>query len=131
MIFFDTSAALALTDDDDPYHQQSIRTLDEIMSAGETVFTHNYILSESMALIQRRIGLAQALDFHATTHRLLTVHWITDVEHDIAVELLTRRNRRRLSLVDCVSFVLMETYGSTTAFAYDSDFQSEGFELIG
>jgi len=27
--------------------------------------------------------------------------------------------------------VLMETYGSTTAFAYDSDFQSEGFELIG
>ena len=131
MIFFDTSAALALTDSDDDYHQRSIRTLDEIMSTGETIFTHNYILSESMALIQRRIGLAQALNFHATTQKLLTVHWITDIEHDIAVELLNQRMRRRLSLVDCVSFVLMETYGSTTAFAYDSDFQTEGFQLVG
>ena len=33
----------------------------------------------------KEIGLAQALNFHATTQKLLTVHWITDIEHDIAV----------------------------------------------
>ena len=49
----------------------------------------------------------------------------------VAVERWLERDTRRLNLVDCMSFVVMEMFGCTTAFAYDSDFESEGFQLIG
>jgi predicted nucleic acid-binding protein len=59
--------------------------------------------------------------------QLLNVHWVTQDEHLSAVEMLERRSRRNLSLVDCVSFVVMREHGVTTALAYDADFEREGF----
>ena len=41
--------------------------------------------------------------------------------------LLEKRNRSGLSLVDCSSFVIMRKYSMTEAFAFDSDFEREGF----
>lgn len=81
---------------------------------------------ESAALIQRRLGLHATLTFLKDT-RHLKIHWITPEDHTEAVDLLERRGRRNLSLVDCMSFVVMTQYGITTALAYDSDFQAEGF----
>ena len=43
--------------------------------------------------------------------------------------MLRRRGRRRLSLVDCMSFVVMGKLGVTQAFAFDADFEREGFQL--
>ena len=83
---------------------------------------------ESAALIQRRLGLHAALTFLKDT-RLLDIHWITLEDHAEAVDLLERRGKRYLSLVDCMSFVVMKQYGITTALAYDSDFQAEGFNV--
>jgi len=42
---------------------------------------------------------------------------------------LEERNRRGLSLVDCASFVVMRRYGIEEAFAFDEDFEKEGFRL--
>lgn len=47
-----------------------------------------------------------------------------------SLELLERRGKRYLSLVDCMSFVVMKQYDITTALAYDSDFQAEGFNAF-
>ena len=44
--------------------------------------------------------------------------------------LFEQRNRRGLSLVDCMSFVVMRKYRSTAALAYDADFQAEGFDVF-
>ena len=102
--------------------------MEEIESAGFPLLTHNYVLVESAAVLQRRLGLASALSFLAES-RTFTVHWITPEDHLEAVDLLERRNRRNLSLVDCMSFVVMKNYGVTTALVYDSDFQAEGFNV--
>ena len=48
-----------------------------------------------------------------------------------AAALLRERNRRKLSLVDCMSFVIMRKYAVTTALAFDSDFRAEGFDVFG
>jgi predicted nucleic acid-binding protein len=40
---------------------------------------------------------------------------------------LEQRGKRNLSLVDCMSFVVMKQFSITTALVYDSDFQAEGF----
>jgi predicted nucleic acid-binding protein len=38
--------------------------------------------------------------------------------------------RRKVSLVDWTSFLVMRRRGISTAFALDSDFAAEGFEVI-
>ena len=84
---------------------------------------------ESAAVLQRRLGLTSALSF-LDESKTFCVHWITPEDHAEAVELLERRGKRYLSLVDCMSFVVMKHYGITTALAYDSDFQAEGFDAL-
>ncbi len=58
-------------------------------------------------------------------------HWITARDHREAVELLARRGKRGLSLVDCASFVVMRRLGVEEALAFDPDFPREGFTLYG
>ena len=129
MIFFDTSAALALADADDDHHNEAVRAMTRLMAEGHALLTHNYILVESAAVLQRRLGLKSALAFLSDS-RNFTVHWVTPRDHAEAAGLLSRRDRRKLSLVDCMSFVVMKKYGATLALAYDSDFQAEGFDTV-
>ena len=95
----------------------------------EPILTHNYVVAECAALMQRRLGLQAALAYLNAT-RLLHVHWVSRSEHDQAVELLERRSRRGLSLVDCVSFVVMRELNVDTALAFDADFEREGFKVL-
>ena len=59
----------------------------------------------------------------------MKIHWITQEDHTEAVDLLEQRGKRNLSLVDCMSFVVMNQHSVTTALVYDSDFQAEGFGM--
>ena len=126
MIFLDTSAAYAVADSADPNHRHASSSLQVALERGECVLTHNYVVLESAALIQNRLGLGAALTF-LRGMRLLHVHWVTEDEHRDAVEMLDQSNRRTLSLVDCVSFVVMRGSGVSRALAYDADFEREGF----
>ena len=100
--------------------------MEEIASGDLTLFTHNYVLVEAAAVLQRRLGLTSALSF-LDESKTFRIHWITPEDHAEAVELFVRRSKRNLSLVDCMSFIVMKQYGIRTALAYDSDFQAEGF----
>ena len=128
MIFLDTSAVLALADTKDSHHNEAVATLVSMMSSGHAILTHNYVLVESAVLLQNRIGLASSLAFLTDAHRF-TIHWISAADHAEAVELLSGRNRRGLSLVDCMSFVVMRKYAIKTALAFDADFEAEGYEM--
>ena len=131
MIFLDTSAIIALVDHRDEYHERAIKTAEELSGNGYQLWTHNYILVEASAVLQRKLGIENSLILLTRSEDIARVHWVTPEEHERAVYRLGQRNRRNLSFVDCVSFVLMEQLETTTAFAYDSDFETEGFELVG
>jgi predicted nucleic acid-binding protein len=89
---------------------------------------HSYLLAESAALLESRLGLEPALRFASSLDHFF-VHWIDAEDHSGAVSLLRTRGRRGLSLVDCASFVVMRRYGVTQAIAFDEDFAQEGFEI--
>ena len=44
MIFLDTSAVLALADLRDEHHAEAVAALESLMSAGNTLLSHNYVL---------------------------------------------------------------------------------------
>lgn len=131
MIFLDTSAALAFVNSTDDYHPEAVKTLDSILADGEQLITHNYVVSETVALLQRRAGLSSAIAFARDAQNNSKIHWVTEADHQHAVRRWTERATRRLNLVDCMSFIVMEMYGCDTAFTYDADFETEGFKLVG
>lgn len=49
--------------------------------------------------------------------------------HFQGVELLLQKGTRKLSLVDCISFVVMENEGIAHAFVFDRDFKRAGFKV--
>ncbi len=129
MIFLDTSAVYALADRDDARHAEAVERAKKLSEQGETLFTQSYVLVESLALLQRRLGAAAASAF-ATDARTFTVVWVDKPLHEEAVRRIGRSGRR-VSFVDEVSFLVMRRHGVHDAFAFDPDFEAEGFRLIG
>ena len=75
------------------------------MTEGVTLFTHNYVLLETTALLQNRLGLAAVRVFHEDVVPLLSIDWITGESHRAGLEAVLASGRRKLSLVDCISFL--------------------------
>ena len=130
MIFVDTSALYALADRADPRHQEAVHIFDGLLSNGEPLLTHNYVLLEAMALVQHRLGVQPAIKL-AESSGGFEVAWIDRALHERAVRQLARSSKRRVSLVDHVSFLVMREGKVEKAFAFDPDFAAEGFRLVG
>lgn len=129
-LFVDTSAFLALLNAEDKEHRSAHARWLGWIDEGVSFETHNYVILESHALIQNRLGMAAVQDFERAIQPLLAVHWIHPKTHQSAVQLLLAANRRGLSLVDCTSFVVMGQTGIESVFAFDQHFAEQGFQLL-
>jgi len=127
-VFVDTSALLATLDADDMNHASASDVLRRYVDA--PLVTHNYVVLETTALLQRRFGLAAVRLLSERLLPALTVVWIDADRHERAMTSLLTRRRRSVSLVDWASFDLMRERGIQDAFAYDDDFSREGFTLV-
>ena len=130
MIFLDTSAIYALSDEGDESHREAKALFALALSQGEELLLHNYILVEASALIQRRLGLEQSKKFLRETKNF-QILWIDPSTHGLVEDYFHAHATRKLSLVDCASFIVMKQRGITHAFAFDEDFKKAGFRLYG
>jgi uncharacterized protein len=129
MIFLDTSAIYAWADAGDPNHRTSVRRLEAILEAREALLTHNYVLLESLALVQARLGLSAAVKLAKDSHAFV-IEWVDEELHGVGLRELERSKQRHVSLVDHISFLVMERRNVGTAFAFDPDFTAAGFRLF-
>ena len=131
LVFVDTSALFAALVRNDVMHAQAAATLDRLLELGVDLHASSYVLLETLAILQSRVGLDAARSVEHDLRPLFQITWIDESLHDRAFRRLEMRARRDVSLVDCASFVVMEEIGITAAFAYDADFAEEGFTTIG
>lgn len=130
MVFIDTSAFYALLDRDDANHRKAKNILDKILLSQNTLITSNYVLVESFALMQNRLGLPAVRGFQEDMLPLINIEWVNSSAHKSGVSALLAASKRRLSLVDCVSFELMRNLGIKKVFAFDPHFEEQGFEPV-
>jgi predicted nucleic acid-binding protein len=126
VIFLDTSAVYALADRADPNHVPAFDKFGAALKSGEVFLLHNYILLESAALLQARLGLSPAVLFLKDS-KSFEVEWVDSDLHEEAEKELERIGKRGISLVDCTSFIVMRRKGVRRAFAFDPDFRDQGF----
>ena len=128
MILLDTSAIYALADKSDPNHAAAYKKFDLASKSGETFLVYNYVLVESAALLQTRLGLPSALLFLEDA-QAFEVEWVDLELHQEAVKELKKIGKRGISLVDCTSFIVMRGRDVKKAFAFDPDFHDQGFMM--
>jgi predicted nucleic acid-binding protein len=129
--FVDTSALLAVLDADDKQHERASRTWRTLIDAGEPLLTTSYVLVETFALTQARLGLDAVGALDSSVVPLLQTIWVDDALHRAGIAALLTAHRRDLSLVDCVSFEAMRRHGITRAFVFDRHFRELGFSDVG
>ncbi len=127
MTFVDTSAIYAILDRSDANHEAARVAWFTLIDSDDPLFTTNYILVESCALAQNRLGLDAVRTIQEEILPMMDVVWVDDATHSLAMTALLAAQRRKLSLVDCVSFAVMRLKGSRVAFAFDQHFVEERF----
>jgi len=126
-VFADTSGFLAYLVPTDREHASAVEAFRRLGLRKAALVTTSYVLCETYALLLRRHGLERALAFRDDLEPLLKVVWVDAALHGRALDLLAARRKPRLSLVDAASLVLMRESAIDEAFAYDPDFDDEGF----
>lgn len=128
--FVDTSAFYALLVRTDAGHGAVREAFGNLLDAGRPLWTTSFVIVETMALLQHRIGLAAARDFDEDVLPVVRVHWVDEALYRRGTDRLWREDRRHVSLVDSVSFEFMKGQGIAVALAIDPDFAAAGFELV-
>jgi len=86
---------------------------------------------ETLALLQSRLGLEAANLWYQDVLGMVELLWVDRTRHDLAFELWLSLSRKKLSFVDCVSFVSMRHYKIEKVFGFDQHFAEQGFEIMG
>lgn len=130
MVFVDTSALYAIVNGAEANHPRASEVWRRLVADQAMLLTSNYVLLETSALLQNRMGVEAVRAFQEKAVPLLHVEWIDERRHRTGVAAVLAAGRRKLSLVDCVSFEVMRDHGVRTVFCFDDDFREQGFEVI-
>jgi predicted nucleic acid-binding protein len=129
-VFVDTTALFAVLDAADQNHARASAAWQALVADGSALVCTSYVLVETFALLQSRLGLAAVRAFQDDVVPLLQVEWIDAERHQRSVAALLVAGRRQLSLVDCASFDTMRSAGLTQAFTFDRHFAEQGFDCV-
>ena len=75
-VFVDTSAVYALLVETEEGHRAVVRSFEQLLRKGRSLFTTNYVVVESAALLQHRFGLAPVRDLVDRLLPVVTVRWV-------------------------------------------------------
>jgi len=105
-------------------------TWGSLLRSGALLFSSNYVLVECLALVQNRLGMPAARALLQDQVPLISTLWVDAGDHDAAIQALLAAGRRKLSLVDCVSFQIMRRFGFQEVFTFDPYFEDQGFRML-
>jgi predicted nucleic acid-binding protein len=111
----------------DANHTAARDAFRSLLDAGERLVTHNYVVVESCALVQRRLGALGVRSLLDDVLPVIEIRFVDEPIHRMAAAAMLGSVSRAVSLVDWTSFVLMREQGIEQAFAFDADFGQQGF----
>ena len=129
-VFADTSGLYALLFESEESHADVIQVFRDTLTGERPLWTTSYVLVETIALLQSRVGLEPVRVFDEHVLPMLSVEWVSEALHRRGARCVLKENRRRLSLVDCVSFEFMHEMGIEDVLGLDRHFEEAGYRLL-
>lgn len=127
-VFVDTSAWLAAEDSADQWHSEAERLFRQLAAARQWhLVTSNFVVAETHALVLRR-GRRAAADFLHRVDRSPSLETVRIAVEDeqAARDIIYHYLDKDFSLVDALSFAVMDRLGIHYAFSFDQHFQQYG-----
>jgi predicted nucleic acid-binding protein len=122
MVFVDTSGFYACLDGTDPFHPQAFSAFERAEKERWQLVTTNYIVHETWALVQRRLGWEAVETFLNDLLPRCRVEWVDENLHQAAALRCRQMRERRYSLTDAVSLEYMSRYKINEAIVQDEHF---------
>jgi predicted nucleic acid-binding protein len=114
----------------DVYHERATGKWVALLSEGQDCVTNNYVVLESIAIIQKRLGMEAVQELSENLLAHVHIEWVDEAQHAQVLRTVLETNRRQLSFVDCSAFETMRRLDIETVFTFDSHFREEGFQVI-
>lgn len=129
-VFADTAGWANFFIRTEPFHMQAVQLMQQWRGEQVKLVTTNYVLTELVALFTSPLRVPRAQQIQAV-ETIKAAAWVDviyiDRELDEAAwQLLTQRQDKSWSLVDCASMVVMRQRNITTAFTTDHHFEQAG-----
>jgi predicted nucleic acid-binding protein len=128
-MLLDTSGLLCYVDASQHRHREAV----ELYDSSRAHVTHNYVITEFVALAQTR-GYPRelALTFSSVliSDSEIELIWVDSSLHQEAMALLRSQLDKSYSLCDAVSFVVMQGRNITDALSTDHHFVQAGFQAL-
>lgn len=126
--FADSSAYFALTDPRDDNHAAAVAVAQRLAREISDLYTTNYVAAETHGLIVNRLDRDSAelfLDrlYAGSTHLVRA----TEGDERQTREIIHQFRDKEYSLVDAISFAVMERLHLHQAWSYDQHFNQYGF----
>jgi len=129
-VLVDTSALYALLCSTDDCHAAARDAAEALLAHDSALVTSSYVVAETAALLQSRLGRDAARGFLLDLVPYLDVAWVDEGLHARGLEAWLAQRREGVSLVDCVSFALGHELRLEHAFTFDRHFVEQGFVVI-
>jgi predicted nucleic acid-binding protein len=128
-LFADTSAYFVLYSLDDAFHARAVMVA---TNGRRRLFTTNYVVAETHALLLRRLGRSVAIQFLKDIDQSPSVIARVRLSDDErARAIIFAQKDKDYSLTDATSFAVMERLHIGTAFTFDRHFAQYGFTVLG
>ena len=128
-VVIDTSAFFALLVDDDAFHQQAVAFYRSALESELELWTTSYVLSETIALLQRRRGFESARRFNSMVEQGVRVHWVDANTHQNTWRRFADARGIGMNLVDWTVAVVSETLNAHIC-TFDRGFSNRGFSVV-
>lgn len=122
LVLIDTGAFYALADDSDR-NARAARSFFRERLETEQFATTNAIVFESWSLLRGRLGWNAAYRFMEGLRKsAISLLHAESVDLELAWRIIGEYSGQELSVVDALSFAMMERHGISEVFTFDKDF---------
>ncbi|SRR5581483_6340934 len=130
-VLVDTSAYFAFINAREANHQPAQAIARRLATLRSQLYTTNFVVAETHALLLTRLGRAVALRFieEIDASTTLTIR-IDEADEQRAREIIRSYPDKSFSLVDATSFAVMERLRIGAAFTFDRNFAQYGLLVV-
>lgn len=129
-IFVDTSAFYALIDRSDRHHGAAKGLWPFLLDSRIALQTSSDVVTETMNLLQYRLGLSAACLWHDAVLQVIDVKWTDPETHGLGHELWMNLGRLGYNMVDCINFILMNRFQVKKVFCFKASYIDQGYCLV-
>lgn len=131
-VFLDAAYAIALSVSNDQHHEQAMALRAELKLAPKRLVTTRAVLLEignALAKPRYRVAAIQLLESLEGDPDVEIIPMSEEL-YDRAIQLYRDRLDKEWGITDCVSFVVMQDRGLTSALTTDEHYQQAGFRAL-